>query len=61
MPGLLLGSPTTKVTGDPELHTSLDTANAYADLGERPIPLCDPNHAHCSVKHIEGYRRIPTG
>ncbi len=57
MPNLLVGSPTATTSSDPGFNTSLHTANAYAALGERPIPLCDPDHAHCSVKHREGYRR----
>jgi hypothetical protein len=37
--------------------TLLEVAMAYAALGERPIPLCDPRHAFTSKNHRQGYVR----
>jgi hypothetical protein len=38
-------------------YSVLEVAQAYYLLGERPIPLCDPEHAFVSANHVNGYRR----
>ena len=40
----------------PERH-ALDVLEGYVQLGLRPIPLCDPLHAHAPDWHTKGYQR----
>jgi hypothetical protein len=50
-------APAQVIVATPGHYSPLEVAQAYFLLGERPIPLCDPQHAHVSPHHVNGYRR----
>ena len=37
-------SPVNIITAEPGQYSTLEVAQAYFSLGERPIPLCDAKH-----------------
>ena len=49
-------NPVEVIIANPGQHSMLEVAQAYFALGERPIPLCDANHAFVSAWHRDGYR-----
>ena len=49
--------PVEVVTAPQRRHSALEVAQAYFLLGERPIPLCDANHAFVMAWHKDGYKR----
>ncbi len=46
------------ITAPNGAHPALLVSTAYARLGERPIPLCDPQHQFVSLQHVEGSRKL---
>ena len=44
-------NPVAVITADPGRYSVIEVAQAYFALGERPIPLCDPNHASVTPQH----------
>ena len=50
-------SPADVITAIPGYRSALDLSQSYFTSGERPIPLCNGNHAFVSAGHRDGYRR----
>ena len=53
----LAASPSKVITANPGQYSLLEVAQAYFTLGERPIPLCDANHAFATLHHRNGNQR----
>ena len=54
-----VASPVEIIPADAGRYSLLELARAYFAVGERPIPLCDANHAFVSAGHINCYLPWP--
>lgn len=54
---VLDSDPLDVTSADTGRYSVLEVAQAYFAMDERPIPLCDANHAFVSAGHINGYLR----